>query len=398
MIIMGLEFKRDVPFRTVYIHGVIRDAQGKKMSKSLGNAEDPVKLIEDNGADALRYTLLSQIAGGRDLKFAMPRLEGYRNFMNKLWNGTRYALNSLKDFRVPAEGLEALPNKNQLSDADQWIICKLAGLERDVDEMLKSYRFSEAANALYSFVWYTFCDWYLEFTKPIFQDATDRPERQATQLVLAHVLNRIVRLLHPFAPYITEEIYQKLPLRGEALIIDTYPTIKNDKAFLALGSEDVAVELDLVREVITALRNIRGENRIKPGVKIHCRLAPHDDRSQKILGVNKPAIMTLSKLDTCDIGDAGNLSKCAVQPVQVKDLRVDVIVPLEGLVDLEEEVKRLRKTIEKLQREVAGLTQRLSDPNFVKNAPDNVVEQGKRQMQEHRDQISTLETSLARLL
>ena len=383
-------------FRTVYIHGVIRDAQGKKMSKSLGNAEDPVQLIEDFGADALRYTLLSQLAGGRDLKFSLPRLEGYRNFMNKLWNGTRFSLGSLHDFKAPA--MEALPNKTELSDPDQWVIYKLGVVEKEVDDMLKELRFSDAASTLYSFVWHTFCDWYLEFTKPIFLDTGAKAERAATQLVLAHVLNRIVRLLHPFAPFISEEIYQKLPLRGEALIVDTYPTPKNDKAFLSLGSEEVAADLDLVREVITAIRNIRGENRIKPGVRIACRLAPQDDRSQKVLGTNKNAIMTMSRLESCEVGEPGSLAKCAVQPVQVKDLRVDVIVPLEGLVDIEEEVKRIRKTIDKLQRDVSSLTSRLSDKNFVAHAPEEVVEQGKRQLEESRGQIETLETALVRLL
>ncbi len=398
MIVMGLEFKKDVPFRTVYIHGVIRDAEGKKMSKSTGNAEDPVQLIEDHGADALRFTLLSQIQGGRDLKFSTQRLEGYRNFMNKLWNGTRFSLNNLKDFEVPVGGVENLPVKSQLSDPDQWIIYKLGLVEKEVDEMLKVYRFSDASNAVYSFVWHTFCDWYLEFTKPIFLEENNGPEKKATQLVLAHILNRIVRLMHPFAPFITEEIYQKLPLRGDALIVDSYPTVKNDKAFIALGSEEVALELDLVREVITAIRNIRGENRIKPGVKMNVRLAPLEDRAQKILGSNKSSIMTMARLETCEIGEAGNLAKCAVQPVQVKDLKVDVIVPLEGLVDIEEEVKRIRKAIEKLQREVASLTGRLSDKNFVANAPEEVVEQGKRQLEESRGQITTLESALVRLI
>lgn len=398
MIIMGLEFKKDVPFRTVYIHGVIRDAQGKKMSKSTGNAEDPVQLIEDHGADSLRYTLLSQIASGRDLKFSNQRLEGYRNFMNKLWNGARFSLNSLKDFEVPTGGMNELPVKTQLSDPDQWVIYKLGLVEKEVDEMLKTYRFAEAANSVYSFVWHTFCDWYLEFTKPIFLNENSTPEKKATQVVLAHVLNRIVRLMHPFAPFITEEIYQKLPLRGEALIADVYPTVKNDKAFLALGSEEVALELDLVREVITAIRNIRGENRIKPGIKINARIAPQEAAAQKILGANKTSIMTMSKLETCEIGAPGDLAKCAVQPVGVGQFRVDVIVPLEGLVDIEEEVKRIRKAIEKLQREVASLTQRLADKNFVANAPEEVVVQGKRQLEESRMQIGTLESALARLL
>jgi valyl-tRNA synthetase len=396
MIMMGLEFKQDVPFRTVYIHGVIRDATGKKMSKSSGNAEDPVQLIDENGADALRYTLLAQIAGGRDLKFSAQRLEGYRNFMNKLWNAARFSLNALKDFEVPADGVNAVPNKSSLSDADQWLIFKLGQVEKEVDEALKAYRFSDAANAIYAFTWNIFCDWYLEFIKPTM--AGHGGDKAATQLVLAQVLNRIVRLMHPFAPFITEEIYQKLPIRGEALIVDAYPNVKNDKGFLALGSEEVAIELDLVREVITAIRNIRGENRIKPGVKINARLAPAEAREQKILGANKSSIMTLSKLESCEIGPTGNLSKCAVQPVQVAGMKVDVIVPLEGLVNLDEEIARIKKTIEKLQKDVAGLTRRLSDESFVKNAPEEIVTQGKQQLEESKVQISTLEAALARLV
>lgn len=396
MIMMGLEFKQDVPFRTVYIHGVIRDATGKKMSKSSGNAEDPVQLIEENGADALRYTLLAQIAGGRDLKFSAQRLEGYRNFMNKLWNAARFSLNALKDFTPPAEGVNALPNKSSLCDADQWLIFKLGQVEKEVDEALKAYRFSDAANAIYAFTWNIFCDWYLEFIKPTM--AGQGGDKAATQLVLAQVLNRIVRLMHPFAPFITEEIYQKLPIRGEALIVDSYPTQKNDKAFLSLGSEDVAIELDLVREVITAIRNIRGENRIKPGVKIKARLAPVEAREQKILGTNKSSIMTLSKLEECEIGPTGSLSKCAVQPVQVAGMKVDVIVPLEGLVNLDEEIARIKKTIEKLQKDVAGLTRRLGDASFVANAPEEIVTQGKQQLEESKVQIGTLEAALARLV
>jgi valyl-tRNA synthetase len=318
--------------------------------------------------------------------------------MNKLWNGTRFSLTHLKNFEVPAGGLEHLPNKSQLSDPDQWIIYKLGVLEKEMDDYLKAYRFSEAANAVYSFVWNIFCDWYLEFTKPVFQQDDGSAEKKATQLVLAHVLNRIVRLMHPFAPFITEEIYQKLPLRGEALIVDTYPTPKNDKAFLALGTEDVATELDLVREVILAIRNIRGENRIKPALKINVRLAPLEAKAQKILGTNKTSIMTMARLEACEVGEAGSLAKCAVQPVQVKGLRVDVIVPLEGLVDIEEEVKRIRKTIEKLQKDLSSLTSRLADKNFVANAPEEVVEAGKRQLEESRGQITTLEAALTRLL
>ncbi len=341
---------------------------------------------------------MAQIAGGRDLKFSSQRLEGYRNFMNKLWNATRFALKGLHDFQVPSEGVNALPAKSELTDADKWLIYKLGLVEKEVDDALKAYRFSDAANALYSFVWNVFCDWYIEFTKPILAEGSTAPERKATQLVMAQVLNRIVRLMHPFAPFITEEIYQKLPIRNEALIVDHFPTPKLDKALLALGSEDVALELDLVREVITALRNIRGENRIKPGVKIHARLAPKEAKEQKILGANKTSIMTMARLETCEIGDSGDLKKCAVQPVLIGGMTVDVIVPLEGLVDIGEEVNRIRKSIEKLQRDVAGLTQRLADKNFVANAPEDIVAAGKVQLEDSRKQIVTLEGALARLM
>lgn len=396
MIMMGLEFQKDVPFRTVYIHGLIRDAEGKKMSKSIGNALDPVELINEYGADSLRFTLLAQIAGGRDLKFSEQRLEGYRNFMNKIWNATRFSLSVLDGVDFSKSDIKTLPNKADLSDADRWIITKLEGAEKDVQAAMESYRFSDAANALYSFVWHEFCDWYLEFMKPVMY-GPESSEKTASQLVLAHLLNRVVRLLHPFIPFITEEIYQKLPIRGEAAIIDSYPTLKEDREFLSLGSAQVADEVDLTREVITVIRNIRGENRIKPGEKIKVLLNPHDDKSQKILGSNKSLIMTMAKLSSCEVGVVESMAKCAVQPIAIKDYKVDVVVPLEGLVDLDEEVKRIQKAIEKLEKEHFSLDQRLANKNFVDNAPEEVVIQGRAQLEEKKSIIATLRSQLSRL-
>lgn len=395
MIMQGLECKKDVPFRTVYVHGLIRDAQGKKMSKSTGNAEDPLDIIEEMGADALRFTLMAQIASGRDLKFSRQRLEGYRNFMNKVWNAARFSLAALENFEAPADAENAIPNKTSLSDADQWIVHKLGVCEKAVEEALNQYRFSDAANAVYTFIWHEFCDWYLEFIKPVIY-GEDTDEKKATQLVLAQVLNRAMRLLHPFTPFITEEIYQKLPIKKEACVVDKYPTVKLDKEWLKLGSETVALELDVVREVITALRNIRGENRIKPGVKIKARLSPMDDKVQKILGGNKSFIVTLAKLSDLTIEQGGNMSKCAVAPVRTGNLAVDVIVPLEGLVDFDEEIKRLTKSIEKTQKEMTSLEKRLSNQNFLKNAPEDVVEQGKAQLSEMKGQITSMQEALTR--
>ncbi|MDX9732238.1 MAG: valine--tRNA ligase [Bdellovibrionales bacterium] len=399
MIIMGLEFKKDIPFRKVYLHGLVRDGDGKKMSKSTGNALDPVQLIESYGADALRFTLLASIATGRDLKFSESRLEGYRNFMNKIWNATRFAMGALEDFEAPPEGVKAVPPKSELSVADQWIVWETAQLTKVVDEYLAQDRYSDAASALYQFVWNEFCDWYLEFVKPvIYSDASSSSgERKATQLVLVQTLNRIMRLLHPFTPFITEEIYQKLPIRGEACVIDQYPTLKNDKEWLSIGSADAAFEMNIVKEVITAIRNIRGENQIKPGVQINVRLAPSDDRMQKILGANKPAICRIARVDQCEIGEAGNLSKCAVAPVRVGEASVDVIVPLEGLVDIAEEVKRIQKAVEKIQKDIGILTQKLSNENFVKNAPEELVASDKALLEGHKARLARLQESLTRL-
>ncbi len=396
MMMMGLEFKKDVPFRKVYIHGLIRDSEGRKMSKSIGNALDPVELIEKYGADALRFTLMAQMAAGRDLKFSEARLEGYRNFMNKIWNATRFALGALKDFTPPSAGLKSVPSKIHMSAADHWIISRTQVVTKAVDEYLETDRFSEAANALYHFVWNEFCDWYLELVKPmIYGEASD--ERTATQMVLAQTLNRVMRLLHPFTPFITEELYKKLPIRSEALIVEAYPNLRNDKDWFAIVSKEAAKEMEVVKEVITAIRNIRGENQIKPSVNLKVRLAPADDRTQKTLGENKAVLMRLARLESVEIGEAGNLSKCALMPVRLPEASVDVIVPLEGVIDIAEEVKRIHKAIEKIQKDIGILTKKLENENFVKNAPEELVQADRASVEQFRAQVERLSGSLSRL-
>lgn len=396
MIMMGLEFKRDVPFRTVYIHGLVRDSQGRKMSKSLGNSVDPVEMIEKYGADALRFTFAAHLYSGKDFKFSEQRLEGYRNFMNKIWNAARFALSNLSDFTAPAEGVKALPNKAHLSVFDQWIITKLAEVTKEVEEAMEAERFSDAANALYQFIWNQFCDWYIEFTKPIMNGA-NAEDKKATQLVIAQVLNRMMRLLHPFAPFISEEIYQKLPIKGSACIVDQFPTVRNDREFLGLGSAQAALEIDLVKEVITAIRNIRGENRISPAVKINVRLGVTNDQVQKILGNNRTALVTMGRIENLEIGAEGNLMKCAVAPVVVKDITTKVIIPLEGLVDFDEEVKRINKLIEKLQKDISLLNGKLSNEKFVANADEDVVAADRALLAQSKIQLDSLRDALTRL-
>lgn len=396
MIMMGLEFMGDVPFRKVVITGLIRDAEGRKMSKSLGNALDPVELIEEFGADSLRFTLLAQVSAGKDLKFSIPRLEGYRNFMNKIWNATRFSLGGLQDFAVPSEGILATPQRENLSDADYWIIYKTGECETLVEKHMREMRFSDAAGVLYDFVWHQFCDWYLELIKPIIYG--DDPHRKsATQLVLAQTLNRCIRMLHPFIPFITEEIYQKLPIRSEACITASYPNPKNDKNWLSLGHKERAEELDLTLKVISTIRNIRGENRIKPGQDLEVLLIPKDASSQKALQANRASIMKLAKLSKCEVAESGSLQKCALMPITIYDYSVEVVVYLDGLIDFAEEIKRLEKSIEKYEKDLASVIGRFSNQNFVKNAPKEIVDQGRQQMDDFKLKIQALKESLIRL-
>jgi len=395
MVLMSLEFKKDVPFRTVYIHGLVRDSKGVKMSKSLGNSIDPFDMIHKHGADALRFNFLAHLYSGKDFKFSEQRVEGYRNFMNKVWNAARFALSNLQDFKIPSLGIKALPAKQHMSVFDQWIITKLSGVEKDVQKALENEKFSDAANNLYHFIWNQFCDWYIEFTKPILT-GNKAEEKQATQLVMAQVLNRIVRLLHPFCPFITEEIYAKLPIKGEACIIDQYPTPQNDKDFLTFSSPQAELEVDILKEVITAIRNIRGENRISPAQKIKVRIGAQQDHVQKILNTNHTAIVTLARLEELEIGPEGNLGKCAVSPIAIGDNRLQVIIPLEGLVDFNEEIKRIQKTIEKLEKDVSLLTGKLSNEKFVANADEDVIANDRLLLQQSKEQIGAMKSALER--
>ena len=394
MIIMGLEFAKDVPFRTVYIHGLIRDSQGRKMSKSLGNSLDPVDMIDKYGADALRFSLLAHVFSGKDLKFSEQRLEGYRNFMNKIWNAARFGLGHLQDLK-PGVTSKDFPLKGEISVFDQWIVTKLEETIRTVEKALSAEQFSVAAGQLYHFIWNDFCDWYIEFTKPILTGSNEK-DRKATQLIMAQVMNRTLRLLHPFCPFISEEIYSQWPIKSQACIVDVYPTPLNEKELFVLSDATAAIEVDLVKEVITAIRNIRGENRISPGTKINVRLGVVDGETQKILGNNRTAIMTLGRIENLEIGDAGNLMKCAVAPVSVQSRHAQVIIPLEGLVDFQEEIKRIQKIIEKLEKDISSLSSRLNNEKFISNADEDIVAQDRLLLEQSKIQIQALREALLR--
>ena len=397
MVMAGLHHLKEVPFKKIYIHGIVRDNKGKKMSKSLGNTLDPIDLIDQYGADTLRLTLLSQVSGGRDLKFSKKTLTVYRNFLNKIWNAARFTLSFLEkeeeSFKVSSVNIS---QSRDLSLPDQWIIYKLGILEQSVNDKLDTFRFSEATSLLYDFVWHDFCDWYLEFIKLIVYNKND-PKRSSTLFILFSVLNRICRLLHPFIPFLTEEIYQKLPIKHQACIIDTFPYTQNDQELLQFGSKQAAFEVDIIRQIITAIRNIRGENNIPLNSKISVQLFCHSD-CQKILEDHQAFILQLAKVADCRITlELPSLSKSAVHLVQIDKVKVQVIVSLEGLIDFAEEIKRLEKNIQKVEIEVQKINTYLDNPRFVKNAPHKVVIEHQNKLKSLRVQQDHLKDSLDRL-
>lgn len=394
MMMMGLHYLKEVPFKKVYIHGIVRDKHGKKMSKSLGNTLDPIELIDEYGADALRFALIWQTTGGRDLKFSKDDLQMSRNFLNKIWNAARFALSCIQESNVKSFDLKDLKD---VQLPDQWIIFKLGHLEKSVHQKLEKFRFSEMASLLYAFVWNDFCDWYLEFIKPIVYDK-DPLKKQSTLVALAYVLNRISRLLHPVIPFLTEEIYQKLPMKNQACVIDAFPNFENDREFLKWGCQQAAFEMDVIREVITAIRNIRGENRIALHQPIDVKIIMEKGDYQDRLEVHKDFILKLAKVKSCEITtDKLSLSKVAVSLLQIEDTRLRVVVPLEGLVDLDKEIKRIEKNLHKVQEDIQKLNGRLNNPDFVKNAPDRVVAEHKSQLQHLQAKHKSLTESLKHL-
>ena len=394
MMMQGLEYMKDVPFRQVYFNGLVRDSQGRKMSKSLGNSVDPVEIIETHGADALRFTLMSQLASGRDLKFSHQRLEGYRNFINKIWNATRFCLNLVEEnkFEFSREGFDSL----DFNTFDHWIIERLNFVINEVNEKIEELRFSEAASHLYSFLWNDFCDWYLEFSKSrVYGD--DEVDKNVNLHVLIHVLDSSIKLLHPFIPFVTEEIYKYLPSKNsESLALACYPN-KNE-VFKVKGGEEALVEVEMVQALITSVRNIRGENGIKVSQPLKVHFISKEDKSQLIIQRHKKIATKLALIDSVNYEEPESYKNTSVSSVKIKDLTVEVVVPLEGLVDISEEIKRVEKVIGKFDGDIKKLEAKLSNPKFIENAPNDLVQEDQQKllalkervvlMKEHRSRLS----------
>jgi valyl-tRNA synthetase len=360
MIMMGIKFMGDVPFRHVYIHALIRDAEGQKMSKTKGNVIDPLEVMQQYGTDALRFTLAAFAAQGRDIKLDEDRIDGYRNFCNKLWNASRFVFMNLEGY----EGTCQLDEQADRSIADKWILSRLNNTTREVNQALEDFKFNDAALTVYKFIWNEYCDWYIELAKS--RLAVEGSEKKAAQNVLLHVLEASLKLLHPFMPFITEEIWQKLPKNGDSIMVSDFPKFRVD------GSDAKVEEaMGKVMEVITGVRNIRGEMNLNPGLKLNVLIKTSRADLEATLKKHAGFIRELARVDQITIGL--DIEKPEVSASSVLG-EMDLIIPLEGMMDFEEEKRRIEKELKKIAKDLIFLDKKLSNPNFVKKAPAEVIE------------------------
>ncbi|HEY3309857.1 MAG TPA: valine--tRNA ligase [Desulfuromonadaceae bacterium] len=386
MMMMGLHFMKEVPFTDVYIHALVRDAQGQKMSKSKGNVIDPLTIIEQYGTDAFRFTLAAFAAQGRDIKLAEERIAGYRNFCNKVWNAARFTMMNLQDFDPDAIKLEELV----LSQGDKWILHRLNETARMVDETLTGYRYNESAMTLYQFTWSEFCDWYVELAKKDLY-GTDADRRRTTQYVLWYTLENLLRLLHPFMPFITEEIWQALPGNKTvpSIMLAPYPA-----ATSRLDFSQAAADMELVMAVISGIRNIRGEMEVPPSREIAVILSCASYESQTLMKHNEGAVMALARVSDLAIGQG--LDKPEDASIQVAG-DVQIFVPLKGLVNIQEEENRLLKEIAKIEKEIQMFSNKLANPSFVDRAPADVVAKEREKLDEVTCKKQVLVDSLGKI-
>ena len=433
MIMMTMKFTGEIPFQKVYIHGLIRDGQGQKMSKSKGNVLDPIDLIdgitledlvtkrteglmqpqlqekiEKNtraefpdgitgyGTDALRYTYYSLASTGRDIKFDLGRMEGFRNFCNKIWNASRYVIMNTeeKDIQFSADDAADLRNDPNLSLADIWILSRLQQTVTQVHDHMASYRFDLMSQVIYDFFWNEYCDWYVELSKPVLWDADNQPEKaRAARLTLLTVLETSLRMLHPLMPFITEEIWQKIATligvntADTSIMLQAYPRV--DEALVNTSAES---DIDWVKGVIIGVRNIRGEMNIPPGKTFPALLRKTNAEDERRLDENLQNLLKLAKLS-----EIRCLAHNEEAPVSATQLHQDmeILVPLSDLIDKDAESARLQKEIGKLEKNLHGISGKLNNEKFVQNAPAELVEVERERQRTAQDAIMALNEKLA---
>jgi len=396
MIVSGLKFMGDVPFRTVYMHGLIRDAEGQKMSKSKGNVIDPLDVMEQYGTDAVRFTLAIMAAPGTDISLSPEKMLSYRAFANKIWNASRFVLlnlESLQSRMTPGFSIASAPQsfaarKNELSLIDRWILARLNTTVGEINRALEEFRFHEASHQLYHFFWHELCDWYIEFVKPKIVDK-ERTGNDLSCDVLIFVFDQALRLLHPFMPFITEELWQRLPNPGRSLAVQEFPQSRPELA-------DAAAEkhVESIIEVIVKIRDIRRQMNVEPARRIQANLATNDPALQSVLADAIPYVQNLARCEQVNIlpaiGADNNSSRSVVAGVEIE-------LPLAGLIDVDAERARLEREIAKIEKELSPIKDKLNSPEFVKNAPAKVVQLNQSRVAEFQEKLSKLNENLRRI-
>jgi valyl-tRNA synthetase len=373
MIMMGLKFMGDVPFREVFINPLIKDIEGKKMSKSRGNVIDPLLMIEQYGADALRMTLASLTIQANYIRLSQDKIEAFRNFTNKIWNVARFTLTHLKDFNplvIQEEGLE-------FTLFDQWILGHLNNCIREVTENLNKFKFSDSAMAIYEFTWNYFCDWYVELVKETLYQEENSIKRKSTQYVLWFVLDNILRLLHPFMPFITEEIWQKIPHNQVSVSIANWPSYKKERVKRSIEEKVV-----IIQETIKTIRNIKAEMNIPltKGIDVYMRVV--DKSKEKLLEENLSYIKNLAHINFVQVGNTLERPEHSATGV-LED--IEIFVPLENVIDIKAERERLEKKLLKIEKEIILINKKLKNVDFMQKAPAVVIDKEKEKIKELTD-------------
>ncbi|HOB41857.1 MAG TPA: valine--tRNA ligase [Bacillota bacterium] len=387
MIFMSLEFMGEEPFSDVLLHGLIRNPDGSKMSRSKGTGVNPLEIIEEYGADTLRFTLITGNTPGNDIRWRPEKVEASRNFCNKIWNASRFVMMNLEDFTLP-EG-KVMPEDLELNLADRWIISRMNRVAADITEQLGRYDMGEAARTIYDFVWGEYCDWYIEIAKRRLYGEDDPVGRRTAQYVLWKVLDGSLKMLHPFMPFITEGIWQHLPGSGESIMIEPWPTADKDEID-AVAEAEMAVLMETVR----AIRNIRAEFNVEPGKKVDA-IFHADGEAFDTINVNVDIVAHLAGLASVTVEhvSAAKPEKAAAAVVP----GIEVYLPLAGMVDIGKETNRLRREEENLLREVKSARAKLSNEGFVTKAPAEVVQKQRDRLGEYEEQLVKIRARIAQL-
>lgn len=383
MIFQSLEFTGERPFKDVLIHGLVRDAQGRKMSKSLGNGVDPMDVIDQYGADALRYFLSTGSSPGQDLRFSTEKVEATWNFANKIWNASRFALMNMNGLQY-----DEIDLNGEKSVADKWILTRLNETIENVTRLSEKYEFGEVGRALYNFIWDDFCDWYIEMAKlPLYGE--DEAAKKTTRSILAYVLDQTMRLLHPFMPFITEEIWQNLPHLGASITASAWPQVVAE-----FSDEEAAGEMKLLMEMIRSVRNIRAEVNTPMSKKIKMLVKVKDESILKSLEKNRSYIERFCNPEELEMGLNVEAPDKAMTAVITG---VEIILPLAGLINIDEEIARLQKEWDKLNKEVERVQKKLSNPGFMNKAPEQVVAEERAKEKDYLEKRTVVEARINEL-